>query len=165
MDKFTKAYIEAMLWSTCLEPYGECASCGKNAVLCQFDNDGNGPEWTLCSNCDGDPQGNHHAPPAYDNYSIDNISTKLMEMIKEDCASFQEDNKETLADWYEKCGESEERAGHDFWLTRERHGAGFWDRWSNSTTEGIIGMLLTDSAHSYGEMYLYVGDDGMIHGS
>lgn len=54
-----------------------------------------------------------------------------------------------------------ERAGHDFWLTRNRHGAGFWDRHSDEPGR-IIGRQLTELAHAYGEVDLYVSDDGMI---
>lgn len=50
-----------------------------------------------------------------------------------------------------------ERAGHDFWLTRNRHGAGFWDRGL-----GALGDRLTDAAHAFGEVYLYVNDDGEV---
>ena len=50
--------------------------------------------------------------------------------------------------------------GHDFWLTRNRHGAGFWDRGLE-----FVGINLTDAAHAWGEFNLYVGDDGLIYGS
>jgi hypothetical protein len=46
---------------------------------------------------------------------------------------------------------------HDFWLTRNRHGAGFWDG------DYIEGDKLTAIAKSYGEQYLYVGDDGKLY--
>jgi hypothetical protein len=48
--------------------------------------------------------------------------------------------------------------GHDFWLTRNRHGAGFWDRGL-----GDKGDRLTASAQAFGEMELYVGDDGQLY--
>jgi hypothetical protein len=48
--------------------------------------------------------------------------------------------------------------GHDFWLTRNRHGAGFWDRGL-----GERGQWLTDMARPSGECSLYVGDDGQVH--
>jgi hypothetical protein len=48
--------------------------------------------------------------------------------------------------------------GHDFWLTRNRHGAGFWDRGL-----GDLGDKLTAAAHTYGESNLYVGDDGQVY--
>lgn len=42
-----------------------------------------------------------------------------------------------------------EQAGHDFWLTREGHGAGFWDRGL-----GRAGDVLTKAAKAFGECYL-----------
>ena len=51
------------------------------------------------------------------------------------------------------------RAGHDLWLTRNGHGAGFWDGdWPEPAA-----TILTESAHAMGECSLYVGDDGLIH--
>ena len=50
-----------------------------------------------------------------------------------------------------------EQAGHDFWLTRNGHGAGFWDRGL-----GRVGELLTEAAKSCGEAYVYVADDGTL---
>ena len=51
-----------------------------------------------------------------------------------------------------------EQLGHDLWLTRNYHGAGFWDRGL-----GEIGDKLTELAHSYGDVTLYIGDDGKIY--
>lgn len=39
-----------------------------------------------------------------------------------------------------------QRHGHDFFLTRNGHGAGYWDR-----GYGSLGDRLTDAAHAYGE--------------
>src|SRR5215213_9921810 len=50
------------------------------------------------------------------------------------------------------------QAGHDFWLTRNRHGAGFWDRGL-----GDLSNRLSDASKVYGEVDLYVGDDGQIY--
>ena len=50
-------------------------------------------------------------------------------------------------------------AGHDFWLTRNRHGAGFWD--GDYTEEA--GKILTSAAHGFGESDILVGYDGMLH--
>lgn len=50
--------------------------------------------------------------------------------------------------------------GHDLWLTRNHHGAGFWDR------PEIYGKgnarLFTEYAHNLGERYCYLGDDGLV---
>jgi hypothetical protein len=78
-----------------------------------------------------------------------------MNQMIADCKSFQEDSAEELT----TSKLSDERAGHDFWLTRNRHGAGFWDEGL-----GTVGKVLTDKAHAYGGCDLYIGDDGLIHG-
>jgi hypothetical protein len=50
------------------------------------------------------------------------------------------------------------QAGHDFWLTRNGHGAGFWDRGL-----GMVGDRLTENSKPYGEANLYVEDDGTVY--
>ena len=50
------------------------------------------------------------------------------------------------------------RIAHDFWLTRNGHGAGFWDG-----DYGSIGGQLTAIAKSFDESDLYVGEDGLIY--
>lgn len=55
---------------------------------------------------------------------------------------------------------SRERIAHDFWLTRNHHGAGFWD----GDYPGALGKQLTDIAHAFGAYTLYVGDDGKVYG-
>ena len=50
-----------------------------------------------------------------------------------------------------------EHAGHDFWLTSQGHGAGFWDRGL-----GEVGDILTDSADGYSDMVgLYLDEEGV----
>lgn len=51
-----------------------------------------------------------------------------------------------------------EQIAHDFWLTRNSHGAGFWDRGL-----GDLGRELTEMAHAWGSADLYLGDDGRIY--
>lgn len=51
-----------------------------------------------------------------------------------------------------------DRAGHDFALTRNGHGAGFWDgSWP------VYADMFTAGAKSFGEVDLYRGDDGLIY--
>ena len=49
---------------------------------------------------------------------------------------------------------SQERIAHDFWLTRNRHGAGFWD----GDYPEPLATQLTDLAHGFGECFLDVVD-------
>jgi hypothetical protein len=55
-------------------------------------------------------------------------------------------------------GISDEMIGHDFWLTRNGHGAGFWDRGL-----GEQGDRLTDLAKTYGARDLCLSDDGLVY--
>jgi hypothetical protein len=85
-------------------------------------------------------------------YSADDIAPDALREMIEDCRAFQADQSADLADI------DSAQAGHDFWLTRNRHGAGFWDRGL-----GGIGQRLTDAAHVWGSVDLYLGDDGRIY--
>lgn len=91
-------------------------------------------------------------------YEIDDIATPTRQQMADDCDDFRTANAQLLDQAYEG-GYSEEQAGHDFWLTRNGHGAGFWDRGL-----GEVGQALTKSSKVFGEFDLYVGDDKMIHG-
>ena len=45
-----------------------------------------------------------------------------------------------------------QQAGHDFWLTRNREGSGFWDgNWPEEKAK-----ILTEAAHKFGELSLYL---------
>ena len=58
-------------------------------------------------------------------------------------------------------GDPDGSAGHDFLLTRNGHGAGFWDGdWSD--VNGAADKL-TMAAQSFECFGLYLGDDGMIY--
>lgn len=62
------------------------------------------------------------------------------------CREFQAENADALSVYYRERSESD--AGHDFWLTRNRHGAGFWD---GRVSDADAAERLTDAAHVYGE--------------
>lgn len=96
------------------------------------------------------------------NYSINDIAPEAMERIKADCEKFQAEAGELIeADTCSRGGHGYsqfEQAGHDFWLTRNGHGAGFWDGdWP------MNGDLLTQVSKSFGEVNPYVGDYGKIY--
>ena len=88
------------------------------------------------------------------------LADESLTSIIEDCSAFQKDNAVMLEQAYtsELVAYDESRAGTDFWLTRNRHGAGYWDRGL-----GKIGTALSDAAHVYGTSSLYRGDTGAVH--
>ncbi len=80
------------------------------------------------------------------------LAPETFASFKEDCEAFMEEH---AADIEGKEGQ----AGHDFWLTRNRHGAGFWD----GDWEAGAAKRLTESSHIYGSVDLYIGDDGLVY--
>lgn len=100
-----------------------------------------------------------------DNHDASELTSEALAQIVEECKAFQAIpvvQDAIKADAY--TGQNPEgvscadMCGHFFWLTRNGHGAGFWDdRW------GSFGDTLDLHARLAGERSLYLGDDGRIH--
>jgi hypothetical protein len=93
------------------------------------------------------------------------LADNTMTAMQKDCAEF-EPRALALIDAYnaDKNASAEFLPGdghlaHDFWLTRNHHGAGFWD----GDYPEPLGQQLTDLAHSFKECDLYTGDDGKLY--
>lgn len=131
MDDFTEAYIRTALWST---------------------------------NDESDPETG--GEPLDSNYTAEDIAPNSVAKMTADCEKFQTDNADTLAAAIAtgevRCGPDFDaigHAGHDFWLTRNGHGAGFWDGdWPEPHA-----TQLDRAAKAFGDVTLYVGDDGLIY--
>lgn len=89
-----------------------------------------------------------------EHYDASNLSPSALESITTDCSVFQRHN----ADLLERAGDDVQN-GHDFLLTRNRHGSGFWDHDYDASVSG----LLTADAHRYAETNLFCGDDGQLY--
>lgn len=87
------------------------------------------------------------------NYSIEDIAPESLASMLADCDAFEAANSDLLA-----LAGTREQNGHDFWLTRNDHGVGFWDRGYL-----IVGEQLSDACKAYGSVDLYIGDDGLIY--
>lgn len=137
-EDFLNAYIEAALWSSTHTP----------------DPEGYGP----C--CDSDAEfldGTDHE-----------LSDEGRERMRADCEKFWAENHEDLAFVFQAISGPtwswQEGGGHDFWLTRNGHGVGFWDR-KHKQPEAVCEALdrLTEACKKFGESDLYVGDDGKVY--
>lgn len=82
------------------------------------------------------------------------VAKSAWEQAVEDCKKFQADSATILARACNKPGYDETRAGHDFWFTRNGHGAGYWDR----DELGTLGDVLSALCKAYSEVDLYVSD-------
>jgi hypothetical protein len=105
-------------------------------------------ETALRSSTDGDG-----VPLDGDKYSNVELSVETQAKFVTDCAMFRVMAKDWLY------GKDDSTFAHDFWLTRNGHGTGFWD----GDYPEPQANALTDIAHSFGECDLYVGDDGKIY--
>lgn len=83
--------------------------------------------------------------------------------FERDCQSFYEQARTLIESGPEFRHSKPERAGHDFWLTRNGHGAGFWDGDWDTAANPELGSALTAIAKTFGEIALYLGDDGRIY--
>lgn len=104
-----------------------------------------------------------HGESLEDNYSEDDLCSATLAKMREDCEDFIKANEADLKLYIERMKteeySGEALAGHDFWLTRNGHGAGFWDRGL-----GELGKRLTEEAKVYNGFDLYVSE-GKVYGS
>ena len=97
--------------------------------------------------------------------NLDDGEHELSESAKEqmllDCADFltycTAENINPFPDYESELYTDYELSAYDFWLTRNGHGAGYWDRGLKN------GKELTAAAKTFGSCDLYVGDDGEIY--
>lgn len=86
-----------------------------------------------------DEEGN----PLDGTYSVEDIDAECAASLVRDCEAFQESAGDAIIG-------REDQAGHDFCLTRNRHGVGFWDgKWPEH------GEVLSTLAHGFPEIDLY----------
>lgn len=91
--------------------------------------------------------------PLDSNYSLDDLSPLARATAWSECRDFQWGFGELFKG-------KEEQAGHDFWLTRNHHGVGFWDRPEVYGEESA--KILTMGSQACGGRSPVVGDDGLI---
>src|SRR5690606_28338402 len=89
------------------------------------------------------------------------ITDEALAAIEADCRAFY---SAYVGTWRGACRRAseytdDELAGHDLALTRNWHGAGFWD----GGWEEPAASLLTEAAKRLGPQGLYRGDDGKVY--
>ena len=114
----------------------------------------------------GDGENSIDNSPLWD---VDNLHPDTLLAMIADCDRFFADNSHL---WHpeDELGavdydcipdpDLDSRAGHDFYLSRNGHGSGFFDGeefYGDSCDE------LQEIARSYGTVDLYIGDDGLIY--
>ena len=89
-------------------------------------------------------------------------SDTAYEKNRKDCGAFVNENYALLCQYVDLIVPNEwdawERAGHDFALTRNGYGTGFWDRDYKDKEGDKVGQALTNASKKAGEVYLYIND-------
>jgi len=153
LKTFIRSYIETALWSS-THSNAYCEGCGEN-LACQVDDVIN------CPKC-GSTEIVETSSNLDDAHFSDHVFTlNAMRKIVRDCKKFMDSHiyNETMESWC--CGDTRstiEQMAHDFWLTRNRHGAGFWD----GDYPKALGEKLTEFSHKFGEVHILPEDD-MFH--
>ena len=94
--------------------------------------------------------------PLDKNFSIEEFAEESVEAAKKEIEDFIGLLEREEINWQDDV--SDEQFGHDFWLTRNGHGCGFWDRGL-----GQLGDNLTKWAKSYGGASVIVGRGGKLY--
>ena len=114
---------------------------------------------------ESDEDGGQHMD---ENYGPDDLAPGERESIERDVVAFLTSVGHLITD-ENYIGNREHdvaaMAGHDLWLTRVGHGAGFWDGdWASDDTKSKS-RPLTEAAKALGEVWPYIGDDGQVYHS
>lgn len=133
IETITKHYLIAMLWTM---PSGDdCENPGDDIALCDL-------------------------PPE----TIEEAKQDVIAFV-EACGPLFDQAMECYADGYGQhpdAGSAEAAFGHDFALTRNGHGVGFWDR-DNEGLPRALGEALTKVCQGFPERGLYIGDNGKAY--
>ena len=106
-------------------------------------------ETALWSSIIYEPGDKRNCDPFDAHFDIDDFSQEATLQALEDCKSFQKENKKDLID--------EAQAGHNFWLTRNHHGAGFW------SGDYEKGKRLTKSTQKYNDLIIEINDNNTLY--
>lgn len=136
-DAFRRGYVEAMLWAN---------ATGLDGKPLAFP--------------PGEVSGSQRMA-----FYVSLVTPEALATMHADADAFLEANYATLRRLlWEGCLPTWSEAGGDFALTRNGHGAGFWDRYCGTDSQARNALReMAEAAKVYGDATLYVGDDGMIH--
>ncbi len=96
--------------------------------------------------------------PLDTHHDVSDLHASALASLRDDFKQFLQDNANDLIEAKDTYGYTLDQAGHDFILSRNGHGAGFFDRGLEE-----IGDRLQKAAGDVGSTDAYVGDDGYIY--
>lgn len=134
IDTITGHYLAALLWTM---PGGDdCETPGDNISLSEL------------------------PPETVDEATVD--VTRFVEL----CGALFDQAMECFNDGYGQhpdAGSAEAAFGHDFVLTRNHHGVGFWDRYNEGLPKFLGDALTRVCQKHFDKVDLYIGGDGKAY--
>ncbi|MDF9828579.1 hypothetical protein M2447_002703 [Ereboglobus sp. PH5-10] len=106
---------------------------------------------SLCASTDDEGE------PLDKDFGITSIATESLLSAWAECSRFIRENETNLTHL------DDEHNGQNLWLTRCRHGAGFWSTCTDDESAEYAMQQLTNASHGFGEIDLYLGDDKKLH--
>jgi hypothetical protein len=105
------------------------------------------------------------------NYDVDDIDKQSLNKLQQCFDAFVEQATKlinaaigedwgSIEDFYIGTGSGDHQAEHDFIMTVNGHGCGFWEK---SDWQSPVGDILTELAHKHGDIVAVVGGDGKIY--
>ena len=152
--------LAAALWSTSAE-LGICSDpdCGapegSERVLVD-------PQTEKCITCGGPVRGPDRSLQGL-GFDVEQCALELLDTIMADCVAFQLRVSEYISKENLLRAPDDDYLGtfgHDLWLTRNGHGAGYWD----GDYAEPAASALAQSAKRLRGFSLYIGDDGLVYG-
>ncbi len=137
IDEIVTGYVVCLLWVNAVCNVDDCEP-GNNGQECK------------------------HVLGAHTVYTVSDIAPADLTRIREEIIAFVESCGDDFSEYLVQRrysasdGTVAEHFGHDFALTRNGHGVGFWDRGL-----GSLGDRLTDLATSCGESEVLIGEDSL----
>jgi len=121
--------------------------------------------WSENDNADesgGEPLDANYAPEDIDTDSLQELSKRFQSFVEEAEKLITEkagSDWSSIDDFYTGPGNSDYQTEHDFIMTANGHGVGFWEK---SDWPEEVGSILGKLARKYGEIHADVGDDGNV---
>lgn len=94
-------------------------------------------------------------------FNRSDIAHEADEQVKAEFREFLTENEEQVDAYMERTDVDLDQVAHDWVLTRNGHGTGFWDRCYCGHDEAA--RHLSEVSRAQGEIDLYIGDDGKLY--